>query len=64
MRSISRGFIGVLAFAFALGTGYASARAADPTVPGVSFNGGDGSYTRVLADAKGKFFWETPYPNK
>ena len=37
MRSISRGFVGVLAFALALGSGYATVRAADPTVPGVSF---------------------------
>ena len=50
MRSISRRACGLLAFAVALGLGCAGVRAEDPTVPGVSFNGGDGSYKRVLAD--------------
>jgi polar amino acid transport system substrate-binding protein len=50
MRSINRSVIGLLAFAFALGMGTAAVRAADPTVPGVSFNGGDGSYKRAVAD--------------
>jgi polar amino acid transport system substrate-binding protein len=50
MRLINRSVIGLLAFAFALGLGAAAVRADDPTVPGVSFNGGDGSYKRVLAD--------------
>ena len=50
MRSINRSLIGLLAFAFALAIGSTAVRAADPTVPGVSFNGGDGSYKRVVAD--------------
>src|SRR5258706_7581235 len=50
MRLINRSVIGLLAFGFALGIGAAAVRADDPTVPGVSFNGGDGSYKRVLAD--------------
>ena len=49
MRLISRSVMGLLAFTFALGIGSAAVRAADPTIPGVSFNGGDGSYKRVLA---------------
>ena len=49
MRSISKSLIGLLAFTFALGIGSAAVRAADPTIPGVSFNGGDGSYKRVLS---------------
>ena len=40
----------MLAFAFALGIGSAAVRADDPVLPGVSFNGGDGSYKRVVAD--------------
>src|SRR5262249_23750346 len=48
MRSINKSVIGLLAFAFALGIGCATVRAEDPVVPGVSFNGGDGSYKRVL----------------
>jgi polar amino acid transport system substrate-binding protein len=50
MRSITRSVIGVMAFAFALGLGCAAVQAADPTVPGVSFNGGDGSFKRVVAN--------------
>ncbi len=50
MRPINRRALGLLAFAFALGIGIAAARAEDPTVPGVSFNGGDGSYKRVIAN--------------
>jgi polar amino acid transport system substrate-binding protein len=50
MRSINRHVVGLLAFAFAFGVGATAARAEDPTVPGVSFNGGDGSYKRVVAD--------------
>jgi hypothetical protein len=49
MRSMSRSVIGLLAFTFALGIGSVAVRAADPTIPGVSFNGGDGSYKRVLS---------------
>ena len=48
MRTMSKTVIGALAFAVALGLGSAAVRAADPTVPGVSFNGGDGSYKRVV----------------
>jgi len=33
-----------------LGIGCAAVQADDPLLPGVSFNGGDGSYKRVLAD--------------
>jgi polar amino acid transport system substrate-binding protein len=50
MRSIIRSGIALLAFVFTLEIGWAAARAGDPLVPGVSFNGGDGSYKRVLAD--------------
>jgi len=50
MRSITKSVISVVAFAFALGLGCAAVQAADPTVPGVSFNGGDGSYKRVVAN--------------
>src|SRR6266851_4753213 len=50
MRSINRSVIGLLAFAFALGIGAIAVRADDPTVPGVSFNGGDVSYKRAVAD--------------
>jgi polar amino acid transport system substrate-binding protein len=39
---------GLLAFAFTVGIGSAAALADDPTLPGVSFNGGDGSYKRVV----------------
>ena len=48
MRTMSKTVVGALAFAVALGLGSAAVRAADPTVPGVSFNGGDGSYKRVV----------------
>jgi polar amino acid transport system substrate-binding protein len=50
MRSINRRAIGLLTFAFALGMGTAAVQAGDPTLPGVSFNGGDGSYKRAVAD--------------
>ena len=50
MRSINQSVISLLAFAFALGSGIAAVSAADPTVPGVSFDGGDGSYKRAVAD--------------
>ena len=50
MRSINRSVVGLLAFALALGFGCATVRAGDSALPGVSFNGGDGSYKRVVAD--------------
>ena len=50
MLSIKRSVVGLLAFAFALGIGSAAVRADDPVLPGVSFNGGDGSYKRAVAD--------------
>jgi ABC-type amino acid transport substrate-binding protein len=50
MRSIGKAVMGLLAFAFAVGLGCAVARAEDSPLPGVSFNGGDGSYKRVLAN--------------
>ncbi len=48
MRTMSKTVIGALAFAVALAMGSAAVRAADPTIPGVSFNGGDGSFKRVV----------------
>jgi ABC-type amino acid transport substrate-binding protein len=48
MLSLSRIIQGVLAVAFVAGIGAGAALADDPSVPGVSFNGGDGSYKRVL----------------
>jgi len=50
MLSIKRSVVGLLAFAFALGIGSAAVRADDPVLPGVSFNGGDGSYKKAVAD--------------
>ena len=50
MLSIKRSVVGLLAFAFALGIGSAVVRAEDPALPGVSFNGGDGSYKKAVAD--------------
>jgi len=49
MLSINRGVKGLLAFAFALGIGSAAAWS-DPAAVSTSFNGGDGSYRRVVAD--------------
>ena len=48
MLSNNRILKGLLAFAFTIGIGSATALAGDPTLPGVSFNGGDGSYKRVV----------------
>jgi ABC-type amino acid transport substrate-binding protein len=50
MLSINRRTLSLLAFVAALGLGSAAVRADDPIVPGVSFNGGDGSYKRAVAD--------------
>lgn len=49
MLSINRGLKGLLAFALAAGIGSAAAWS-DPAAVSTSFNGGDGSYKRVLAD--------------
>lgn len=48
MLSNNRILKSLLAFAFTVGIGSAAAWAGDPTLPGVSFNGGDGSYKRVV----------------
>jgi ABC-type amino acid transport substrate-binding protein len=48
MLSNNRILKGLIACAFAVGIGSATALAGDPTLPGVSFNGGDGSYKRVV----------------
>ena len=48
MLSNNRILKGLLAIAFTIGIGSATALAGDPTLPGVSFNGGDGSYKRVV----------------
>lgn len=49
MLSINQSVKGLLAFAFALGIGSTVAWS-DPAAVSTSFNGGDGSYKRVLAD--------------
>jgi ABC-type amino acid transport substrate-binding protein len=49
MLSINRGLKGLLAFTLAAGIGSAAAWS-DPAAVSTSFNGGDGSYKRVLAD--------------
>jgi polar amino acid transport system substrate-binding protein len=53
MNSIKSVLQSLIVMGFALTMYPASSRAVDPAIPGVSFDGGDGSYKRAVADGIG-----------